>query len=272
MGPNGVGKTTTLQIIEGLREPTSGQAFVLGFDSKLDRARVKERIGVQLQAQAYFGTLTLEEILELFGSLYPQRAVPGELLQLVGLSEKRTSLVKHLSGGQARRFSVAASLVNKPDVVFLDEPTTGLDPQARRSLWELIRSMNREEGKTVILTTHYLEEAQALADRVAIIDNGRIQALDTPSRLIRTLAGGSRVRFAASSHIDAGELEALPGVAAVDKDRDGFYEVRVESASATMPALMRWSEDRAIELRDLQVDPASLEDVFLSVTGRTIRD
>jgi ABC-2 type transport system ATP-binding protein len=272
LGPNGAGKTTTLEIVEGLKEPTSGRTFVLGLDSQRERDRVKERIGVQLQAQAYFGLLTLEEILNLFGSLYPQHAEAGELLELVGLADKRAALVKHLSGGQARRFSVAASLVNNPDVVFLDEPTTGLDPQARRSLWELVRSLNREEGKTVILTTHYLEEAETLADRVAIIDNGRIQALDRPAQLIRTLSGGSRIRFASSGRVDTDELEGLPGVVAVEDGREDLYTLRVSSGAATMPGLVRWSEDRAIELRDLQVEPASLEDVFLSVTGRTIRD
>jgi ABC-2 type transport system ATP-binding protein len=272
LGPNGAGKTTTLEIIEGLKEPSSGRTFVLGLDSQRDRDRVKERIGVQLQAQAFFGLLTLEEILELFGSLHRKHAKAAELLELVGLANKRASLVKHLSGGQARRFSVAASLVNNPDVVFLDEPTTGLDPQARRSLWELVRSLNREERKTVILTTHYLEEAETLADRVAIIDNGRIQALDAPGRLIRTLSGGSRIRFASWGRVDTHELEALHGVVALEDDRGASYTLRVSSASATMPDLVRWSEDRAIELRDLEVEPASLEDVFLAVTGRRIRD
>src|SRR5581483_12482844 len=170
LGPNGAGKTTTLEILEGIREPTSGHARVLGLDCVSEREELKRRIGVQLQASAYFSFLTLEEILELFGSFYPVRRQPAELLGRVGLLEKRGAQVRHLSGGQARRFSVVAALVNDPEVVFLDEPTTGLDPAARRNVWELIREVNRDEGKTVVLTTHYMEEAELLADRVAIID------------------------------------------------------------------------------------------------------
>jgi ABC-2 type transport system ATP-binding protein len=194
LGPNGAGKTTTLEIVEGIREPTTGQAMVLGLDSVSQREEVKRRIGVQLQAAAYFDYLTLHEILELFGSFYPVRRRPEELLDRVGLLEKRGAQVRHLSGGQARRFSVAAALVNDPEVVFLDEPTTGLDPAARRTVWELIAQINREEGKTVVLTTHYMEEAELLAQRIAIIDHGRIQALDTPRALIAQHAGSGAAR------------------------------------------------------------------------------
>jgi ABC-2 type transport system ATP-binding protein len=175
LGPNGAGKTTTLEILEGLGTPTSGRVQVLGLDPGTQAAQVKQLIGVQLQASSYFEHLTLREILVLFGSFYRTRRDPDELLELVGLADKRKALVGQLSGGQAQRFSIVAALVNDPEVVFLDEPTTGLDPQARRNLWDFISWINREEGKTVVLTTHYMEEAEILCDRVAIIDQGEIR-------------------------------------------------------------------------------------------------
>lgn len=187
LGPNGAGKTTTLEILEGLGRPTSGSAEVLGLDVTRHRDEVKRRIGVQLQASSYFEHLTLREILVLFGSFYPSRRDPDDLLELVGLQEKRRALVGQLSGGQAQRFSIVAALVNDPEVVFLDEPTTGLDPQARRQLWDLVRAIHRE-GRTVVLTTHYMEEAHVLADRVAIMDHGRLIALDTPEGHVAALA------------------------------------------------------------------------------------
>ena len=169
LGPNGAGKTTTLEIIEGLQQPTAGRTLVMGMDSQREAAQVKERIGVQLQASAYFEYLTLTEILDLFGRFYPRRLPPGELLEKVDLTDKANTTVSKLSGGQKQRFTIAATLVNDPEVVFLDEPTTGLDPQARRNLWDFIQEI-RGEGRTVVLTTHYMEEAQLLCQRVAIMD------------------------------------------------------------------------------------------------------
>ncbi len=196
LGPNGAGKTTTLEILEGLGRPTSGTAEVLGLDVVRQREHIKQRIGVQLQASSYFEHLTLREILVLFGSFYRTRRDPDGLLELVGLTEKRNALVGQLSGGQAQRFSIVAALVNDPEVVFLDEPTTGLDPQARRNLWDLVRAIN-DEGRTVVLTTHYMEEAEVLADRVAIIDHGQLVALDTPAGHIAALGERHHVRIAA---------------------------------------------------------------------------
>jgi len=167
------------------------------------------RIGVQLQAGAYFSYLALVEILELFGAFYPRRLDPDELLARVGLLDKRGAQVRHLSGGQARRFSVVAALVNDPEVVFLDEPTTGLDPAARRTVWELIRTINRDEGRTVVLTTHYMEEAELLAARIAIINQGKIQVIDTPEALISRLAGTGKIRFATDRIVPVDELERL---------------------------------------------------------------
>src|SRR5918996_932042 len=215
LGPNGAGKTTALEIIEGIRRPTSGEVRVLGADPRREADRVKRLIGVQLQAASYFSLLTMEEILQLFGSFYPRRRSPSELLDLVGLGDKRKAYVRQLSGGQQRRFSVAAALVNDPEVLFLDEPTTGLDPQMRHGLWELLRRLNRDEGKTIVLTTHYMEEAELLADRVAIIDHGRIQAIDTPRGLIGRLDGEGSIEFSTIGPVDVGELANLAGVTAV---------------------------------------------------------
>ena len=274
LGPNGAGKTTTLEIIEGLQAPTSGRTRVLGFDSVADREEMKGRIGVQLQSGAYFNYLTLEEILDLFGSFYPRRLSPAELLEKVGLTEKAGAYLPQLSGGQAQRFSIIAALVNDPEVVFLDEPTTGLDPQARHNLWDLIRYLNDEEHKTVVLTTHYMEEAEVLCDRVAIIDHGKIQALDTPLELIHTLEAPYRVRFSLSSEVPTTEFESLPGVAGATPWSNGMagYELSVSDAHTTLGALLAWAEGSRAQLEDLRVIPATLEDVFLSLTGRSLRE
>ena len=274
LGPNGAGKTTTLEIIEGLQSPTSGTTRVLGLDSQRDRSRMKERIGVQLQAGAYFDYLTLEEILDLFGSFYRTRLPAADLLEKVGLVEKRKALVRELSGGQAQRFSIVASMVNDPDVVFLDEPTTGLDPQARRNLWDFISWIRAEEGKTVVMTTHYMEEAEVLCDRVAIIDQGAIQALDTPTRLIQDLPNAYRIRIESAVKVDARLLRRLPTVADVIESRNGAhrYELHVARAQEALTPLMDLVAERGIELDDMRVIPATLEDVFLSLTGRSLRE
>ena len=274
LGPNGAGKTTTLEIIEGLQEPTAGQTLVLGLDSHKDRDRMKQRIGVQLQSGAYFSFLTLEEILDLFGSFYRSRLSPAELLDKVGLGDKAKAQVQQLSGGQAQRFSIVAAMVNDPEVVFLDEPTTGLDPQARRSLWELITYINKQEGKTVVLTTHYMEEAETLCDRVAIIDHGRIQALDSPLGLINQLPTGYRILFETDAPIEGSAFEALSGVGRVRTSTNGVtgYELPVSNTQSTLGALLQWSEDQGTELKNLRVLPATLEDVFLSITGRSLRE
>ncbi|MGH2663358.1 MAG: ABC transporter ATP-binding protein [Actinomycetota bacterium] len=274
LGPNGAGKTTTLEIIEGLQSPTRGRTSVLGLDSQRDRSRMKERIGVQLQAGAYFDFLTLEEILDLFGSFYPRSVPPVQLLEKVGLVEKREALVHELSGGQAQRFSIVASMVNDPEVVFLDEPTTGLDPQARRNLWDLIRVINGDEGKTVVLTTHYMEEAEILCDRVAIIDHGRIEALDTPIGLVHELPVAYRIQFATPQEVDEADLRRLPGVAELTVSMNGGYgyELGVARAQVTLPAFVSWAERNRVQVDDVRVLPATLEDVFLSVTGHALRE
>lgn len=186
LGPNGAGKTTTLEMIEGLRTITDGTAVLDGFDIAQHPQAVKERIGIQLQSSAFFPHLSLVELLKLFNDLYAESMDPMELLAEVGLTEKAKAMVKELSGGQRQRFSIATTLVNKPLAVFLDEPTTGLDPQARRNLWDLVQQIQRKHT-TVVLTTHYMEEAQVLCDRVAIMDEGKIVAMDTPDKLIADL-------------------------------------------------------------------------------------
>jgi ABC-2 type transport system ATP-binding protein len=274
LGPNGAGKTTTLEIIEGLTSPTSGTTRVLGFDSVAQRDEMQHRIGVQLQSSAYFEYLRLEEILDLFGSFYERSLEPETLLAQVGLLERRASLLKHLSGGQAQRFSIIAAMVNDPEVVFLDEPTTGLDPQARRNLWDLIEHINGVEGKTVLMTTHYMEEAQVLCDRVAIIDHGRIQALDSPLGLIHELASAYRIHFATGDDVDVDALRALPGVHDVTPVLLGAfnYELAIAEARDTLPAFMHWANSNGVRIDDVQVVPATLEDVFLSLTGRSLRE
>ncbi|HZD58261.1 MAG TPA: ABC transporter ATP-binding protein [Anaerolineales bacterium] len=281
LGPNGAGKTTALEIIEGIRKPTSGEVRVLGIDPRWELDKVKRVMGVQLQAASYLSLLTIEEILDLFGSFYPKRRSPAELLETVGLLDKRKAYVRQLSGGQQRRFSVAAALVNDPQVIFLDEPTTGLDPHMRHSLWELLRRLNQEEGKTIVLTTHYMEEAELLAERVAILDQGQIRAIDTPRALIAGLDGMGHIEFAASQAVDTSELAGLSGVAgAVAKNGSNFsgrlgpatYELAVTEPKTAVTALLHWAEGSGAELRGLEVVPGTLEDVFLQLTGRELRE
>jgi len=273
LGPNGAGKTTTLEIVEGLTRADGGQVRILGMDPQQDATAVQKRIGIQLQSSAYFEFLRLGELLDLFGSFYPRRLDTAELLNRVGLADKRRALVGELSGGQAQRFSIVAALVNDPDVVFLDEPTTGLDPQARRSVWEVIRQIS-DEGRTVILTTHYMEEAEELADRVAIIDHGTIVAIDTPTALMEQYGSGTSVTFT-TNHPGADEdLAALPAVNDVRSRVNGTatYELSVEAADATVPALYRWAGCGGVDLWDMTIRRSTLEDVFLNLTGSRLRE
>ncbi len=269
LGPNGAGKTTTLEIIEGLQRPSGGRTTVLGMDSHKESMAVKERIGVQLQASAYFENLTLTEILNLFGRLYSKRIASRELLERVGLLDKAKSTVSKLSGGQMQRFAIAATLINDPEVVFLDEPTAGLDPQARRNLWEFIQAIHRD-GCTVVLTTHYMEEAQFLCRRVAIMDQAKIVAMDTPANLIRSLPVPYEVRFTTGGAIEQSDLEELDAVQSAARDEDGLWRLASSDAARTVGALIGLSQNG--ELTHLEVASANLEDVFLSITGRQLRD
>ena len=272
LGPNGAGKTTTLEIIEGLQSPTEGETRVLGVNTRRDPLRVKGRIGVQLQASAYFDYLTLHEILTLFGTFYPRRVPADELLDAVGLADRSRTTLKKLSGGQKQRFTVAASLVNDPEVVILDEPTTGLDPQARRNLWELIRQIHTN-GKTVVLTTHYIEEAEALCHRVAIMDAGRIVALDTPSGLLLRIERPYSVKLSTARGLSPQEMESLRPTPDDVLTADGVScELRVKDAPQAMAHVLDWASNGGIALDRLQVVQATLEDVFLELTGKELRD
>ena len=272
LGPNGAGKTTTLEIIEGLQSPTAGRTVVFGVDTFRNPTEVKERIGVQLQSSAYFEYLTLQEILTLFGSFYRRRTSPRELLSVVGLLDKAGTTLKKLSGGQKHRFTVAASLVNDPELVILDEPTTGLDPQARRNLWELIRQIHAN-GTTVVLTTHYMEEAQTLCDRVAIMDLGRIVALDTPLNLLEKLGSPYLLKLVTSRHLlpqEIVELNMASEETAADNGR--VYQLRVRDAPAAMAHVLQWAAATQVTLEHLELVPATLEDVFLDLTGKELKD
>src|SRR3990172_6967710 len=236
LGPNGAGKTTTLEMIEGLRKPDAGRITLLGLDAVRQRRAVQERIGVQLQSQALWPDLTVEETLKTFRALFRRKASLEELLERFLLVEKRRSLVRDLSGGQKQRLTVATALVNDPEVVFLDEPTTGLDPQARRSFWDLIHDMSRE-SKTVIVTTHYMEEAEALCERVAIMDRGRIMAMDSPRELVRGLDFDNTVECTFAGAVERERLLALPAVRDVKKE-NGAHLLFTTDVSATLAALM----------------------------------
>jgi ABC-2 type transport system ATP-binding protein len=273
LGPNGAGKTTTLEMVEGLRHPDSGSIHVAGVDVIASPTEVKRVIGVQLQTTALFDYLTARELIELFAALSggdTSRSRVDELLSMVALDEKGNAYVNQLSGGQRQRLSIALSVVNDPKVLFLDEPTTGLDPQARRNLWDLIRGL-RASGKTVVLTTHYMEEAEVLCDRVAVMDHGRIIAIDSPLSLIQSLGDSATIRARVDREIDIADLESLPGVTGANV-RDGQLTVHTEDVPATLMSLLRIAEQRRITLENLASDRPTLEDVFLSFTGRSLRE
>lgn len=274
LGPNGAGKTTTLEIVEGLTDRDGGTVRILGLDPQTDPAAVKERIGVQLQSSFFFELLRLSELLELFGGLYQRRLDPESLLERVDLEDKRRAQVRELSGGQAQRFAIAAALVNDPDVVFLDEPTTGLDPQARHGVWSVIRTLSRE-GRTVVMTTHYMEEAETLADRIAVIDRGRVVALDTPRRLIDRFGGDTTIHFSTSRPLEVTAIEQLPGLAGVqhgDGEASPSYTASIEHAGAAIPAIYQLADNHGVAIHDMTTRRSTLEDVFLNLTGRALRD
>jgi ABC-2 type transport system ATP-binding protein len=271
LGPNGAGKTTTLEMIEGLTPPDGGEVAILGDPVWPNPARVQRRIGVQLQSTALFDLLSTREILELFCRFYSLEPGdrPDRALDTVGLAEKADARVSELSGGQKQRVAIALALVHDPQVVFLDEPTTGLDPQARRALWDVIEAIGAE-GRTVILTTHYLEEAETLCRRVAIMDGGRIVALDTPAGLVRSLGMGASVSFGGDG-LDERLLGSLPGVTAT-AGNGGRHRLESADAQATVLALVEAADAQGVALEDLTIRTPTLEDVFLQLTGRELRE
>lgn len=272
LGPNGAGKTTTVEIIEGLRVADKGQVTVLGMDVRRESTKIKSRIGVQLQTTALFPKLTVREIVNLFRSFYPGPVNDADtVIKAVDLMDKQKTRSRDLSGGQRQRLSMALALVNKPDIIFLDEPTTGLDPQARRKIWDVIQQM-RQQGTTVFLTTHYMEEAQRLCDRVAIIDYGRIVAMDAPEKLISAHFVESAIEFDLNGgHVVEDQLSALAGVTSVHRAGKSvtLYSRAVPQTLADLTELGR---SHHLALDELHVRRATLEDVFLKLTGRRIRE
>jgi ABC-2 type transport system ATP-binding protein len=270
LGPNGAGKTTTVEVLEGLRAPDSGEVRVLGIDAVHRPDDLKERIGVSLQTAALYPRLTVVEVLELFRSFYRRGREAAELIGLMDLGEKRNTRTAELSGGQRQRLSVALALVNDPELVFLDEPTTGMDPAARRALWDIILTL-KAAGKTVLLTTHYLEEAEVLCDRVAIMDHGRILEEGTVDELVSRRFKERAVRFDAIEGLGDAELATLPGVTSV-KHEDGEVLVYTRDVAGTIGAVLDAAEALGVEPANLGVRRATLEDVFLDLTGRALRD
>ncbi|HEX3722305.1 MAG TPA: ABC transporter ATP-binding protein [Nitrolancea sp.] len=269
LGPNGAGKTTTVEMLEGYRTPDSGEVRVLGLDPIRDGAELKQRIGVMLQSAGVYPTVTPLEILNLFREFYRDAEDPRELIQLVGLEESANTRFRQLSGGQQRRLALASALIGKPELLFLDEPTTAMDPQARHMTWDILQSL-RDRGLTILLTTHFMEEAERLADRVAIIDHGRLLALEEPRVLTQTSA--EEVQFTGPAGLDAMTLSRLPAARGVREERPGFYVMQTARPIDLLAELTAWGRDAGVLLNDLRVGHESLEEVFLRLTGNELRE
>ena len=274
LGPNGAGKTTTIEILEGLLDPTSGEVTILGRTWQKNQREVREWLGISLQETRLSEKLTVRETIELFASFYREPRSADEVLDDLQLGEKADAMVGKLSGGQRQRLAVATALVGNPRILFLDEPTTGLDPQSRRQLWDIIRNFQRDGG-TVLLTTHYMDEAERLCDRLAIVDHGQIIAEGTPSELIERLGGHHVVELEASGDSSNGAAldawRALPGVESVRHD-NGLVSLTVREPHLTIPALLDAVEKHGSQLLHLTTRQASLEDVFVNLTGRHLRE
>ena len=270
LGPNGAGKTTTIEILEGLTPRDAGEVEVLGMTWERDGDRIRARLGVQLQESEFPDRATVIELVRLFRSFYPAGRDPDELIRLVQLEEKRDTQARNLSGGQRQRLSVACALAGSPDLLFLDEPTTGLDPQSRRQLWEVAEAF-RAAGGTILLTTHFMDEAEALSDRIAILDHGEVIAQGTPAELIRGLGGEHVIEFAATAAVDEARLGAIPGATRVVR-RDDATLITVDDLARSIPALLAEVAAAGGELSTLNTHQATLEDVFLALTGRALRD
>jgi ABC-2 type transport system ATP-binding protein len=272
LGPNGAGKTTTIEILEGLLEPTSGEIEVLGRRWGDHDEEIRQRLGISLQETKLSQKLSVEETLNLFGSFYRRRRDVEALMDEVGLREKRSSWVGKLSGGQKQRLAVASALVGDPELLFLDEPTTGLDPQSRRQLWDIVRGF-KSRGRTVVLTTHYMEEAERLCDRVAVVDYGKVIALDSPQGLIARLGGDHVVEFSLDTMegLAPETFSSLPAVRSAHFE-NGIGALTVTEVHVALPALLERLRTEGRELARLSTRHASLEDVFVSLTGRHLRD
>jgi ABC-2 type transport system ATP-binding protein len=270
LGPNGAGKTTTLEIIEGLTTADAGEIEILGLTWATQGQEIRSRIGVQLQSTSLFNKITPREALDLYGSYYPKRRSTQDLLDLVQLEEKADAYHITLSGGQQQRLALALALVNDPELVFLDEPTTGLDPQARRSLWDVVRRM-KGEGRTVVLTTHYMDEAEALCDRLAIMDHGQVIATGTPTSLISELAIPSVVELTFEGPAPDPAVFAARLGQGVERRAD-LWEIPTPDPKALLPRLLEAAEAETVPFQQVHIRRATLEDVFLQRTGRSLRE
>jgi len=270
LGPNGAGKTTTVELIEGLRKPDSGFIKVCGIDTSDGIDKVKELIGVQLQTTTLYDKIRIGEAIDLFGGYYRKSLPTAQILGGVSLSDKKDSFVEALSGGQRQRLALALALVNDPEILFLDEPTTGLDPQARRNVWDIVERL-RERGKTIILTTHYMEEAERLCDRIGIMDQGKIIALDAPRDLIAKQNLESAIELITSNGVSKEFFHKLPNVSNVTQDGDRFI-LHTKETSPVLTQLTHLSESGDLDLKSISVRKATLEDVFLELTGKKLRE
>jgi ABC-2 type transport system ATP-binding protein len=270
LGPNGAGKTTTVETLEGYRRPDQGSVRVLGRDPIREAQSLKPLIGVMLQQDGLYPALTAREILSLYAGYFREPQNIDALLERVGLSAAVRTRCRRLSGGQKRRLALAVALVGNPSLVFLDEPTAGMDPQARLATWEIIREL-KQRGATVLLTTHLMDEAERLADRVAIIDHGRLVALDTPSQMMG-VQNATTVRFVAPTGLDCTQLAALPTAQRAEEIRPGSYLIETEAVPALLAELTAWLRDNNITLSELHVGHGSLEDLFLRLTGAEVRE
>ena len=272
LGPNGAGKTTTIEICEGLTTPDAGTVQLLGLDWSSGANALRQRIGIQLQETQFPDKLTVEETIRLFRSFFNRGISIEESIKTAQLEEKRKSRVGGLSGGQKQRLAMACALVGDPELLFLDEPTTGLDPQARRHLWDLVDDL-KKAGRTIILTTHYMDEAERLCDRVAIMDHGKIIALGTPQQLIASIGGEHIVEFALASGADvnASLLTAIPGIQSHRVDA-GLHQLSVSELHTAVPRIFASLTDQGLHLSEFRTHSATLEDVFVGLTGRNLRD
>ena len=273
LGPNGAGKTTTLEILEGLHDPTSGNVSVLNLDILKHPKEIKTRIGVQLQSSAYYDYLNLLEILALLASFYPQdaRENPADILRRVNLEDKSRHRVNTLSGGEKQRFTIAASLINKPELLILDEPTTGLDPRSRRNIWQLIEEINKS-GITVVLTTHYMDEAEALCQRLAIMDNGQLIAVDTPTNLRASLEYQYAVKLTVQTPLKEEQILGLNSLnAKIETKSENTYVIKLKDGTDSLEILLKSLVTDNVKFQNLGITPVTLEDVFLELTGNELQ-
>lgn len=271
VGPNGAGKTTTLEMMEGLRKPDSGTCTVCGFDSIRESRQMRARIGLTLQQAAFPDGLRVIELMQLYASFYPDPVPIGDLLHQFDLEEKARAFTQHLSGGQKQRLALALALLGRPEVIFLDEPTTGLDPQARRHLWDAILRL-KDEGRAVILSTHYMDEVEQICDRVVIMDHGKVLASGRPRELIDAFGPESVIEVAfAGPHVDAVPLSRLDGTTGIKVEEHRIYLQTYDTAK-TLMALALHADKNALSIKDLRTRVASMDDVFIALTGRSVRE